>query len=95
MARHFFTTDELRALAQRTALMKRTIEILNERLHREQRLRNLALHELAVATGHKDVPAFMRRWERQQLSEERQEIFQKMTPTTGAGAAGNTEEGAA
>jgi len=71
MARHFFTTEELEALARRTALMKRTIQILNERLQREQRLRNQALHELALAGEHKDVPTFMRRWERQHLEEER------------------------
>lgn len=74
MARHFFTTDELQALARRNALMKRTLQTMAQRLDQEERIANAALHDLAVERG-VDVGKFMRVYRREQLAGERRVFY--------------------
>jgi len=71
MARHFFTTWELQALANRTRLMNRMIAILDRKLEREERLCNIALHELAVERGVRNPGDYARVWRRDKLAGER------------------------
>lgn len=75
MTRHFFSTDELRALAHRNQTMKRTIEILAKRLDAQQALLNIALQELALERGQTNIPDFIRRWESAHMRDDRQKLF--------------------
>jgi hypothetical protein len=75
VTRHFFSTEELRALAHRNQTMKRTIEILDRRLDTQRALLNIALQELALERGANNVPDFIRRWEREHQRDDRQRLF--------------------
>jgi hypothetical protein len=74
VTRHFFTTDELQAMARRYRLLKRSTAILARKLDSAERLLNIALHELALARNEKNPVDFIRRWEHDHRREEREAL---------------------